>query len=370
MTIKKIEYIPLRVPRVYGEKWHTALGAHAYGDAALVIVHGEDGTFGVGEVSSIWDAGGSGLVRYAGQKLSDSVIGLDVFNVSALRKAMDAAVRWSREAYCLKAGIEMAVYDLIGKLKDMPVYQLLGGKNREKVPISRSVSMGTLEERLEQIADYYSRGYRAFKLKIGTDYQEDLKAVAQVRKAYGDSIAIRVDANMAFNEPKHMLSLSEQLYDLGVISLEQPLKPRNFEGLKYLREHSRVPIMIDESVWDPADALEAVGAGIADIMNVYVSEAGGLYSARLIADLCDIAGIGLCIGSMPELGVGTAAVRHLGMAVPVISQPCDLVGNTYFADDIINETLPVGDGFAYSIDKPGLGVTIDWNKVGKYRTDQ
>ncbi len=370
MTIREIEYIPLKVPRDYGNKWRTALGAHSCGDAALVIVREEGGAFGVGEVSSIWDAGGSGLVRYAGQKLRDSVIGLDVFAVSALHKTMDAAVSWSREAYCLKAGIEMAVYDLIGKLKDMPVYQLLGGKNREKVPISRSVGMGTVEERLEQISDFYSRGYRAFKLKIGTDYSEDLKAVEEVRKAYGDSILIRVDANMAFTEPKLVLNLSERLFDLNVISLEQPLGPRNFEGLKFLRERSRVPIMIDESVWDPADALEAVRAGIADIMNVYVSEAGGLSKSRLIADICDIAGIGFCIGSMPELGVGTAAVRHLGMAVPVVSQPCDLIGNTYFADDIICETLPVRDGFAYFIDGPGLGVTIDWDKVDKYRTDR
>lgn len=370
MTIQEIEYIPLKVPRVYGEKWHTALGAHAYGDAALVIVRGEDGAFGLGEVSSIWDAGGSGLVRYAGQKLSGSVIGLDVFDISALHKSMDAAVSWSREAYCLKAGVEMAVYDLIGKLKNMPVYQLLGGKNREKIPISRSVGMGTIEERLEQISDYYSRGYRAFKLKIGTDYKEDLKAVAQVREVYGDSIIIRVDANMAFYDAKLVLGLSEKLYDLNVISLEQPLSPRNFEGLRYLRGRSRVPIMVDESVWDPADALEVIRGGIADLMNVYVSEAGGLYSARLIADLCGIAGIGFCIGSMPELGVGTAAARHLGTAAPEISQPCDVVGNTYFADDIINETLPVSDGFAYPIEGPGLGVTIDWDKVAKYRTDK
>lgn len=370
MNIKEIEYIPLKVPRTYGEKWCTALGAHSYGDAALVIVHEEGGGFGVGEVSSIWNSGGSGLVHYVGKKLSDSVKGLGVFDISSLHKKMDTAVSWCLEANCLKAGIEMAVYDLIGKLKDMPVYQLLGGKNRKKIPISRSISMGTVAERLEQISDYYSLGYRTFKLKIGIDYIEDLKAVAEVRKTYGDSILIRVDANMAFTEPKLVLDISEKLYDLNVISLEQPLKPCNFEGLKFLREHSRVPIMLDESVWGPTDALNAIRGGIADIINVYVSEAGGLYNARLTADLCDIAGIGFCIGSMPELGVGTAAVRHLGTAVPVISQPCDLVGNTYFTDDIINETLPVKDGFAYSIEAPGLGVTINWDKVNKYRIDR
>ncbi len=370
MLIKDIEYIPLKMPRDYGKKWLTALGAHSSADAALVVMRIEDDALGFGEVSSLWDFQASGLVRGIGQRLKEAVVGLDVFQITAIHKAMDAAVSWSREANCIKAGIEMAAYDLIGKLRGMPVYQLLGGKLRDSVPVSRSVGMGTIEERLLQISDFYDRGYRAFKLKVGTDYGEDLKAVEAVRKTYGDSILIRVDANMAFNDPKLVLSLAEKLYDLGVISLEQPLGPRNIDGLKFLREHARIPIMVDETVWDPADALDAIRGGIADIMNVYVSEAGGLYKARLIADLCDIAGIGFCIGSMPELGVGTAAVRHLGMSAPQISQPCDLIGNTYFADDIIKETLPVRDGCAFSIDGPGLGVTIDWDKVNRYRTDK
>ncbi len=370
MTIQEIEFIPLQVPRDYGKRWHTALGAHAFADAALVVLRGQDGACGFGEVSSIWDMGASGLIRGAGERLKNAVIGLDVFGVTAARKAMDAAVSWSREAYCLKAGIEMAMYDLIGRLLGIPAYQLLGGRLRDRAPVSRSVGMGTVTERLEQISNYYGKGYRAFKLKIGADYGEDLKAVAEVRKAYGESIFIRVDANMAFHEPKTVLSLSEKLYDLGVISLEQPLGPRDFEGLKFLRERSRVPIMADESVWDPRDALDAIHGGIADLMNVYVSEAGGLYNARMMADLCDLSGTGFCIGSMPELGVGTAAARHLAMAAPVISQPSDLIGSTYFADDIIEEPLPVKDGFAYCADLPGLGVTIDWDKVEKYRTDK
>lgn len=368
MLIKDIKYIPVKVPRA--GKWRSALGAHSFGDAVVVIVFTENDTIGIGEVSSIWDSYASGLINGVGQKLKDAVVGTDVYNICELHKKMDAAVAWSKGANCAKAGIEMAVYDLIGKMKDMPVYSLLGGENREKIPVSRSIGMGTIEERLEQVAYYVERGYKTVKVKTGQGIEEDLKAVEAIHKAYGSDVDIRVDANMAWNEPKSVLKLIDKLYELEVISVEQPLPPNNIEGLAFLRDHSKVPIMVDETLWDPIDALNVIKAGAADIMNVYVSESGGLYKAMLIANMCNIAGMGFCIGSMPELGIGTAAALHLGVAAPQINHPSDVIGNTYFEDDIIIETLPYKDGYAFSVDKPGLGVTLDWNKINTYRTDK
>lgn len=367
MIIKEIEFISLEVPRKYGKKWHTALGAHSVGNAGIVIVHSDKDFFGVGEVSSIWNSYASGLISDVGQKLKQAVVGLDIYNITGLHKRMDAAVGWNKGAFCLKAGIEIAVYDLIGKMKDMPVYNLLGGKNREKIPISRSIGMGTIEERLEQIAYYVEMGYKTVKVKIGQDIDDAIKVIEAIRRTYGSSINIRADANMGLFERKSVLKLIEKLYELDVISLEQPLPPYDIEGLAYLREHSKIPIMVDETLWDPIDALNVIKSKAADIMNVYVSESGGLYKSMFIANLCNISGIGFCIGSMPELGIGTAAALHLAVAAPQINHPSDVVGNTYFEDDIITEILPVEDGYAYSIDRPGLGVTLDWNKINKYR---
>jgi muconate cycloisomerase len=368
LIIRDIEYIPIKVPRA--GKWRSALGAHSYGDAAIVILYSDNDAYGIGEVSSIWDSFASGLVNGMGQKLKDAIIGMDVYNIIEMHKKMDAAIAWSLSGNCIKAGIEMAAYDLIGKIKDMPVYNILGGKNREKIQVSRSIGMGTIEERFEQVSYFVEKGYKTVKLKAGLDMGNDLKVIEAVRKEYGSDISIRVDANMSWKEPKSVLKLIDKLYGLGVISIEQPLSPDNIEGLAFLREHSKLPIMVDESLWNPIDAFKIIKAQAADIMNVYVSESGGLYNAMMIANMCDISGVGVCIGSMPELGVGTAAALHLGIAAPQINHPSDVIGNTYFQDDIIEEILPFKDGYAYSIDRPGLGVTLNWNKINKYRSDK
>jgi muconate cycloisomerase len=375
MKIERIEYIPVRIgkrgakTKKDGLEWKTALGNNPYGDAVIVIIHAE-GSVGLGEVSSIWDGGAGRLVAALGERIADTVIGLDVFSVTEALFRMDKSVAWSKNALCLKAGIEMAMYDLIGKLKGMPVYQLLGGKRRESIPLSHSISMGTEEEQLAQVAEHTAAGFRTVKVKVGIDFEHDVAAVRAVRERFGPDLGIRVDANMGWRDQKTLLKVAEQLAALGVLSIEQPFAPHELEKLAFLRRSSPIPIILDESIWDPVDALKAVMADAGDIFNVYVSESGGLNKAMQIANLCETAGVGFCIGSMPEFGIGTAAELHLGIAAPRIDHPSDVVGNLYFEDDIITEKLPVRDGFAYAVDRPGLGVSLDWDKVERYRTDK
>jgi L-alanine-DL-glutamate epimerase-like enolase superfamily enzyme len=373
MKIKEIEYIPVRLKKrgaKNGREWKTALGNNPHGDAVIVILHAEGRETGLGEVSSIWDGGASSLVAGWGKRISDCVTGLDVFSITDALDRMDKAVAWSKNALCLKAGIEMAMYDLIGKLKEMPVYQLLGGKRRECIPLSHSVSMGTVEERLVQVSEHVAAGFKTIKVKVGIDFEQDVEAVRRIRERFGPELGIRVDANMGWRDQKTLLKVADQLSLLGVLSIEQPFAPHELEKIAFLRRHCPLPIMLDESVWDPVDALKALEADAGDIFNVYVSESGGLYKSLQIANLCDTAGVGFCIGSMPEFGIGTAAELHLGIAAPRIDHPSDVIGNLYFEDDIITETLPVRDGFAHAVDRPGLGVSLDWDKVNKYRTDK
>lgn len=372
MKITKIDYIPIRIPKRGAKdgQWLTALGNKNFGDAVIILMYAEDGSLGLGEVSSLWDSYASGLVRSMGQKIADAVIGIDVFNITAALAEMDKAVAWSKNALCLKAGIEMAMYDLIGKIKDMPVYQLLGGKRREQIPLSHSVSMGTVQERVAQAEAHVKAGFRTVKVKVGFDFKGDIEAVRAIRERFGPQLGIRVDANMGWRDEKTLLKVAGELAELGVLSIEQPFAPHELDKLARLRLRCPIPLMLDESIWGPVDALKAIRADAGDIYNVYVSESGGLYRAMQIANLCDIAGVGFCIGSMPEFGIGTAAELHLGIAAPRIDHPSDVVGNLYFEDDIIAETLPVKDGYALAVDRPGLGVSLDWDKVNRYQTDQ
>lgn len=373
MIIRDVEYIPIKVAKrivVKGGQWKTALGSHSVGDAVIVLLHTDEDVTGLGEVSSIWDTFASGLVAGHGSKIRDAVVGLDAFAVGEALSRMDKAVAWCKNANCLKAGIEMAMYDLMGKAMKRPVWQLLGGKRRERVELSHSIAMGSVEERLEQVAVHYAEGFRTVKLKVGIDFKSDLEAIRATRKKYGDTLQIRVDANMGWRDEKTLRKLTGELADLNVISIEQPFAPDALDKLARLTADSPVPIMLDESIWGPEDALAAIRAGAGNIFNTYVSESGGLGRSMLTAHMCNLAGVGFCIGSMPEFGIGTAAELHLGLAAPNIDHPSDVIGNLYFNDDIIAETLPVKEGYAYGTDKPGLGVSLDWSKVDKYRTDK
>jgi len=152
-----------------------------------------------------------------------------------------------------------------------------------------------------------------------------------------------------------------------VISVEQPLPAGDLEGMRFLRERSPIPIMADESVWGPADAWEVLRQGAADILNVYVSESGGPSRARQTIDLCSLAGAGVAIGSMPELGLGTSAAAHLAFAASRLDQPSDVAGHLYHADDVVVHGLRIEAGDLLPPPGPGLGVELDEEKLERYR---
>jgi len=261
----------------------------------------------------------------------------------------------------------MACYDISGKAAGVPVYLLLGGKARDRIELSVSIHMAAYDEMLAQTARMVDAGSRTVKVKVGIDSQADLAVVRGIRTAFAESLRIRVDANMGWRSPKEALEMIRRLNEHRILSVEQPLPPDDLEGLAFVREHSPVPVMVDESVWSPRDAWRVVQARAADILNVYVAETGGIYPSLKVFHLAELAGLECAIGSMPEFGMGTAAQAHLGVAVPVLRHPSDVAGVLYQSDDLIREPLRIEDGCAYPPEGPGLGVEPDWEKIEAYR---
>jgi muconate cycloisomerase len=372
MKIESIEYIPIRIPKrgMKGvREWKTALGNNPFGDAVVVVLLA-DGCQGFGEVSSIWDGGAGCLAAAWGKRVAEAVVGADVFAVTEVLSRMDRAVAWSKNALCLKAGVEMALYDLIGKLKAMPIYQLLGGKRRESIPLSHSIAMGTVEERVAQVAEHVAAGFKTVKVKVGLDFEKDLEAVRAIRERFGPELGIRVDANMGWGDQKTLLKVVERLSELNILSIEHnPSPPTNWTSWRFCAGTVPFPIMLDESIWDPGDALAAIKP-MRGYFNVYVSEAGGLNKAMQIANLCETAGIGLCIGSMPEFGIGTAAELHLGLAARAdrSSERRDwefVFRRRHHSRNLAGKRRPrLWAGPSW------LGVSLDWDKVNKYRSDK
>ena len=186
---------------------------------------------------------------------------------------------------------------------------------RERIPLSYSVPFGEPKAMAEYALERVGEGHRTIKVKVGNDPARDVEAVARVREAIGPDVRLRVDANMAWPTAKEAIRLIRAMEPWDLELVEQPLPPRELDAMAEVRRAIGVPLMADESVRTPRDAMEVIRRGAADIANVYVTEAGGLLNASRIFTLCEAAGMPCMIGSMPEFGIGTAAQIHLGVAM-------------------------------------------------------
>jgi len=368
MKIESIEAIPIRSlppkPRM------SSLGKSTEFDYGIVIIKTDTGIEGIGEISMLWDGTGQRACFDVNRLLAPVLIGENPFDIVKILRKMDDAIQFSKASNPGKAAIEMALYDIIGKKLNTPVYNLLGGKARKCAPLSMSIFMDDVENMVEQAVGYVKQGFKTVKIKIGMNAKSDIDAVREIRSAVGNDINIRVDANMGWKSPKQAIAVINELEKYGVHSIEQPMNPERIDDIALIRSQVNTPIMLDESIWHPEDAVRALKAEAVDIFNVYVSESGGLYKSSTIFRLAEAYGVDATIGSMPELGIGTAAQMHLAVSVPSFNCPGDVCGFMYHKDDLILETLKIEDGYAYPPEGPGLGITLDHDMLNEIRLDK
>lgn len=351
--------------RPYGTVSRTALGAHTVSEHGLVFVETDDGITGIGEIASVFSRKGRALCRDVDDILAPTLIGHDPTDITSAIVKMDRALERTEPA---KAGIEMALWDITGKRLGVPVYKLLGGKVRESVPMSFSIPFGTPEQMAEFGAKKAAEGFRTVKVKVGQSPDLDIAAVRMVRQAVGDGHRVRVDANMAWRTAKEAIAIIRKLEPYDPELIEQPLPPRELDAMAEIRRSVGVPIMADESVWHPRDAMEVIRRQAADIVNVYVTESGGIRNAATTFGLCELAGLPCMIGSMPEFGIGTAAQIHLGLAMTNLGLDSDTCGCLYHQEDLLKTPLRFERGHAFAPDGPGLGIELDMDVVERWKT--
>ncbi|MSP89509.1 MAG: hypothetical protein EXQ92_11980 [Alphaproteobacteria bacterium] len=359
MKITQVRTVPVwgRRRRPYGAVTRTALGPAAVSDYTIVFVDTDAGITGLGEVCSVFKRRGALLRADVDMVLAPAVIGEDPFRITYLVQKMDLALDGVEEA---KAGIEMALWDIVGKALNTPVYNLLGGKVRERIPLSYSIPFGTPEQMAALAVERVKFGHRTIKVKVGSeDGPRDIAAVKAIRAAIGPDVKLRVDGNMGWPTAKHAIRMIQEMEPWNLELVEQPLAAHDLDGMAEVRRNIGVPLMADESIRSPRSAMEVIRRGAADVANVYVTEAGGLLNARRIFAMCEAAGMPCMIGSMPEFGIGTAAQIHLGVAMTNLGPDSDTCGVLYHEEDLLANPLRFEDGFSYPPNGPGLGVEID-----------
>jgi L-alanine-DL-glutamate epimerase-like enolase superfamily enzyme len=376
MKITRIETIPVRVPiRPELAIKSGRGGSHSVSPFLLVKIHTDDGLFGLGEVSCTprW----SGEDQVTAAHLIDTyfaplLIGESLGETADIDRLTTKYTFPVAGNLFTKAGIEMALWDLLGKSLGKPVYELLGGKVREFVPTKWSVS-GVAPDKAAEIARWaISQGFTAMKVKVGIDPDGDLARLRAVRDAVGDQLRkLGVDANGGWPTASVAVATIGRLRDAAKIAFaEQPVPAGDHEELAAVRRQVDVPVIADESLYTLADARALARAKACDVFSIYIGKAGGIGPAKTIADFALAQGIACTIGSNLELGIGSAAMLHLACAHRGITPdlyPCDIIGPLFYEDDILCEPLSLTSGRAVPPNRPGLGVDLDEAKVEKYR---
>jgi muconate cycloisomerase len=351
-----------------------AVHSHGSGDVSginsvILELVTDGGITGWGEASSWPVFTGTAQANAAALHvhLRPHLIGANPLHVERYLAMADRVVVQCSEA---KAALEMALLDIVGQIAGLPVAELVGGRHRDTIPMSFSVANPDFDADLEDIARLYEDGVRLFKLKTGfAEHAFDLMRLERLRTVYADTIDLRVD----YNQGLHAYDAIRTLRDFDAFRLtfiEQPVKMHERAALAEITRALDTPVMADESIFDPREALLGAQMRIADIFSLKIMKAGGIRRALEVAAIARAAGIDIYGGCMFETGLAHAAGTHLMAAVTDLHLGCEFYMPTYYAaDDILTEPFPVRHGQVHVPTGPGLGVTVDPDRLAKYRTE-
>ena len=339
----------------------------------IVTVETDEGISGVGEAATDIGFFGEPLeeVKYAIERyFGPRIIGKDPFDREQILHLLD--YRGNTSA---RSGIDLALHDLLGKALGIPVYDLIGGCCRDRVLVAIEIAGGTPDGMAKLCAEYVEQGVRAFKPKIGGYPEKDAIRLKAIREAVGEGISIRADANQGYT-PKEAIRLCRlaEKYDVGLELLEQPVPAWDLNGMALVRKSVDTLIEADESAYSTHDVMNIIRQGAADVINIKVAKAGGLYNAKKIAALAEAAGLGCVLGTAFGLGPKIAAKLHLAASTRNIMDAVE------FTEIILHDNLaappfdqvlmpPLDDGYLRVPTGPGLGVQLDEAKVQQYMID-
>jgi len=351
--IEDVELYPFNVPLI--EPFRVALGTMTAAENVLVRLRTRDGVVGWGESGPYAPVTGEtqAVDLAVGKDLAALVRGRDPFTLSAIVAEMDGFTPTNSS---MKAGLEMAVWDICGKIAGQPVYKLLGGY-RDSFETDITIGMGSPAEMASKATKYVQDGFKTLKVKLGEGSEPDTQRMKAIRDAVGYGIKVRTDANQGWSaaETVRALRMMEK-YQMQVC--EQPVPYWDLAGLKHSRDNSPTPIMADESVHSPHDALAVVRDNAVDCINIKLMKSGGILRGAQIATVAASAGVTCMVGCMAETRLALTAGAHLVASQKNIVY-ADLDAYTTLSVDPIIGGMQVKDGIVTLPRTPGLGVDID-----------
>lgn len=385
MKITSVKALPVRIPVEHAPYTTSGAGSkHHWGkreritprrptpvlEYALVRIETDEGLVGWGEAQAdVGFFGNSieGVTAAVDDYLGPQLLGHDPFDREPLMDRIDF-----RDNGCAKAGIDLALHDLVGKALGVSVAQLLGGRRSERATVSIEIAGGPAEAMAEECLRFVALGVREFKAKVGGDPDLDAQRLRRIREAVGAEVLLRADANQGF-DPKEAIRFCRLVEEAGVglELLEQPVLAHDLDGMAMVRQAVATPVCADESVYTLQDALRVIRRGAADVINVKIGKAGGLLQARKIVALAESAGVRCVVGTAFGTGLEIAAKLHLVAATPWLSPAVEFT-ELGLHDTLLPKaeadllSLPLSDHGLPLPGGAGLGVEPDPQKLARY----
>ncbi|MDE2775662.1 MAG: mandelate racemase/muconate lactonizing enzyme family protein [Chloroflexota bacterium] len=360
MKIERIAAYQVDLPLREGSyKWSGGKSVEVF-DSTIVRVDTNSGISGYGEVCPL---GPFYLPAYADgvragiKELAPHLLGLDPTQLSPLNRRMEAALKG--HPY-VKTGIDMACWDILGKVTEQPVCTLLGGRYGDDFVLYRAISQGAPEEMAENVAGYRAEGYRRFQLKVGADPQMDIERIRQVADLLAPSDKLIADANTGWL--MHEAARVVRGVDDIDVYIEQPCL--TYEECLSVRRRCTHPFVLDENV-DGVDMLLRGQADQAmDVVNIKISKFGGLTNAALARDLCLAMGVAMTIEDSWGGDITTAAIAHLAHSTPTEFLFTATDFNSYVTVSTAEGAPQRDEGRMAASTAPGLGIKPRWDVLG------
>jgi len=327
--------------------------------SALYKVTTDDGIVGWGEMNMIL------TLRLTRALLTDALrpalIGQDPFQLNRIKERVDSLYNPDINMLHFMSGVEMALWDIMGKATGKPVHALLGGAVRDAAPIAYAMGMMEDHQTADKLAQLREEGYTTVKTKGGTDVKWDIRRAHRMRELAGDALEIRVDMNQGYSIPDAVTYLGA-VQPCRLQYVEQPIRCNDLADYAILRQRSCVPVAINEDCYIPgglfnAISLRAVDAGVVDMESI-----GGISETVKLAHVAEAANLPLAHHCAWDMGIKTAAIVHTVCALKAFTLPMDSTYHAHAQDPLVSP-IQMKQGAYQLPEGPGLGIEVDEEKI-------
>jgi L-alanine-DL-glutamate epimerase-like enolase superfamily enzyme len=378
MKISKVEIIPVDIP--YKTPFRVSYGGVTSGSYIIVRILTDEGVDGIGSSIGFPKIGlnREGAMAQMKSIASGLLLGQDPLNTEAILSRLDVVLPGS---WRIKAHFDYALYDLKGKILNVPVYQLLGGICREKIPLEWIVMMDDPEVQAEMAVKYLAAGFHSIKMHVGGDPKLAVKRFRAVREAVGPDIPISIDMASVAGTPSHCnahdaLRVIEELDKYGLYYAEQPVTTHDIDGFKAIKRRTNVPLAADASADSVGEAYKIIKQDAADIFHALMGRIGGIRKSVQFTNLIDAANLDYAICVLGN-GIEHAAGAHFAVSRAKRERILDELGLIFYlyggtetkevTADVTKEINgTIEKGYLYPPKGPGLGIELNQDMVDRY----